>query len=70
LTNARVVAESLPTTPFSVAAVRWAETIPAWVVAVIPARARNAPKTMMKRIGRRIRGSEPNTGRQASRGAL
>jgi hypothetical protein len=43
LTNARVVAASLPTTSFSVAVWKWAETMTAWAVAVMPTSARNAP---------------------------
>jgi hypothetical protein len=43
LTNARIVAASLPTTSFNVAAEKCAETIVACAVAVIPTRARKAP---------------------------
>ena len=43
LTNVRAVAASLPTTSFSVAAEKCADTIAAWKVAVIPTRARNTP---------------------------
>ena len=54
MTNALVVAASLPTTSLRADAEKCAETSADWAVAVMPTSARNAPYTRIRRIGRRI----------------
>ena len=57
----RTDAASLPTTASSIALDSSVETTAACEVAVIPTIMKNAPKTSVSRIGRRLRDSEPNT---------
>ncbi len=58
----RTDARSPSTTACIVTAVKCEVTIVAWAAAVIPTSAMNAPNTSNRRIGRRTRGSVPNTG--------